>query len=212
MALRSHIQIQASHWSTPPPPLTPSPPIPPIPPLHDLFMMNKHWGENQKICLKVMQRFWYAQFVGLKNFKINQKQPKLQLWSNSSMLEKPRPVMLFKIFMFKFCNHHFTHIAASSFAKNPSKLPCTKTEITQLPKRVLSSFALYKTSLLHRLQAQTLHRWSSHHCFGPHSYQWGLCYQQGLPCLVFTSLKSWGYCYILFRHSSGDIYTSSVWK
>ena len=29
------------------------------------------------------------------------------------MLEKPRHVRLFKIVVLKFCNHHFTHIAAS---------------------------------------------------------------------------------------------------
>ena len=28
---------------------------------------------------------------------------------------------------------------------------------------------------------------------------WGVFYQQGLPCLVFTSWLSWGYCFIFSR-------------
>ena len=52
--------------------------------------------------MKVIQRFWYVQNVGLIFLKIHQKQPKLQLWYNSSMLEKPRHFTLIKILRYNF--------------------------------------------------------------------------------------------------------------
>ena len=46
----------------------------------------------------------------------------------------------------------------------------------------------------------------------PHSYRWGISYQQGLPCLVFTSLQSWGFYSIFFKHTRAENQTSTILK
>ena len=45
-----------------------------------LFHDVKKLRRKPKIFVKVIQRFWYVQHVGLIFLKIHQKQPKLQLW------------------------------------------------------------------------------------------------------------------------------------
>ena len=65
---------------------------------------------------RVIQRFWNVQHKAFIIFKtLHQKQSKLPLQLISSMLEKPRHGMVFKILRLNFPNNHFTHIAASVF-------------------------------------------------------------------------------------------------
>ena len=44
-----------------------------------------------------------------------------------------------------------------------------------------------------------------HICFGPKFLSGGgVCYQQGLPCLVCISWSSWTYCYIFSQHTFNE--------
>ena len=66
-----------------------------------------------KIFVKVIRRFWYVQHGVLKLKKIHQKQPKLQLRSNSSMLEKTMHVTLIKILRYNFFQLCLTHMSTA---------------------------------------------------------------------------------------------------
>ena len=64
-----------------------------------VFQDANLFRRKSKMILRVIQRFWYVQHVGLTITKMHQKQPKL---------EKPRHVTIFKIVILNFCNLNFT--------------------------------------------------------------------------------------------------------